>query len=600
MPTLKTRSAVSTFAHGNKTVTAKNRTITTTSHTEDISTTTSTTSTTSAAAGPRSSSSSTGTTNAAGTSTATTSSISRGTTSATFGAASDKNTSDSSVSLFFTGDLILEERIDELIEFNMVYGHSDVSEELMGPIFKSLGQWCDRIRWANKAGLISKGNIQLLQKIGFHWGRESSSSCTAVPVPTPEVVKEEPVLLVALGSNRDTLEPAAPAPITNPLLPRARCPPIKRTANIVVNPPRPTKRERIVGNGINPSSQYCDPRYPSSPHSQQSNQLYQQGYYYSSRYYIPWHSSQHQYKQPYNSYYQPPNPVAAMQANTSYNCMTSSILPSAPSDTSGNSSYSFHHNRQAPPQQNIQNGITLPMTLPTALVPTSKQESQSEGKADLRTPLQIVRHLIYASRRDALPPNNPAAAVLMQQSFNKRTIVNATRSNTETPPPPYVYGDEIQHLVGKKIIDLIPRNTQIQVSVYTRLVISQLQILRTDDKPGRKCLYIGFPGLKCRHCDVRTHKRSGAYFPTSVKTLSDSKKTLFAVDEHLQNKCLHCPQELKDEISRVKANHEFERRAKFKYGGQRAFFFEIWKILHPDQKMAQETILQIADDKGSR
>lgn len=35
--------------------------------------------------------------------------------------------------------MLQEERIYELIEFNMAYGHSDVSELRMGPIYQSLG-----------------------------------------------------------------------------------------------------------------------------------------------------------------------------------------------------------------------------------------------------------------------------------------------------------------------------------------------------------------------------------------------------------------------------------------------------------------------------
>ena len=593
MPTLKTRSAMPAFARGDKAVTAKNRTVVMTStDSSSISSSPVTTTTFSADAADEEPHAAT-------------------------------SSSDSSVSFFSTGDMLLEEQIDELIEFNMVYGHSDVSES-MGQIYQFLGQWCDRIRWANKAGLISKGNVQLLQNIGFRWGGESSSSTIvshvtpppgkqstdtksapdeaacrslAVPVPAPEQVVQEPAL--ALARNKETLEPPD-API-NPL-PGPWCPPMKRTTDTVNR--RPTKRERVVDHVFNPSSQYCDPRYLSS-RSQQSNQ-YHQGYYYSSQYYKPWHS-QHQYKQPYNSYYQPTNSVASMQANTSYNVF-SSTLPSVPNYTSGNSSYSFHYNRQAPPpQKNFKTGITLPMTpARTVIVPASKQEeSQSEGKAKaLCLPVQLYHH-IHPSTRNASPPDkNPAAAAVAaapKQSFNK-TVADSTFSSNSENPDSYLYGDEIQHLVGMKIIDLIPENTKAQVSVYTTLVISQLKILRTDDNPGgiRKCLYSGFPGLQCMHCNVRTQKRSGAYFPTSVKTLADSKKTLFAVDEHLQHKCIHCPQELKNQIASLKASHEFERRAKHKYGGQRAFFFEIWKILHPDKKQASKIVRKKTDETDEK
>lgn len=73
---------------------------------------------------------------------------------------------------YSTADHLLQKRFDELLEFNMKVGNSDVSEIFSRD--QSLGHWCMSLKEAYKVGLICHNNIELLRKLGFEWEAESS------------------------------------------------------------------------------------------------------------------------------------------------------------------------------------------------------------------------------------------------------------------------------------------------------------------------------------------------------------------------------------------------------------------------------------------
>lgn len=103
----------------------------------------------------------------------------------------------------------------------------------------------------------------------------------------------------------------------------------------------------------------------------------------------------------------------------------------------------------------------------------------------------------------------------------------------------------------------------------------------------RRNLRIGHPGLACIHCDnvdssaAFKHVGSiGRYFPSTIKTLSDTKKTLFTLYKHLQ-RCKHMdPQEL-EILAKLRKDHEAERSLQ-KHGSQKQFFVTIWDRLYKD------------------
>lgn len=116
-------------------------------------------------------------------------------------------------------------------------------------------------------------------------------------------------------------------------------------------------------------------------------------------------------------------------------------------------------------------------------------------------------------------------------------------------------------------------------TAFSYHLLSQMQpcVFTEADRLGkRKGLPPGFAGLACRHCFGGYG--SGRFFPSSIKTLSDTSKTLNVLYNHMM-RCRKCPQDAKDTLEKLRAHHDDER-AKMKFGSQKAFFAKIWARLH--------------------
>jgi len=122
--------------------------------------------------------------------------------------------------------------------------------------------------------------------------------------------------------------------------------------------------------------------------------------------------------------------------------------------------------------------------------------------------------------------------------------------------------------------------------LYTDFAYTLLQQMRCcgfteADRIGkRKNLPLGYTGLACIHC--YGGYGSGRYFPSSVKTMADSSKTLNVIHSHVM-KCLKCPQNIKDQLEDLRERHDDDRATK-KFGSQRAFFQKIWERLHKEDR----------------
>ena len=105
----------------------------------------------------------------------------------------------------------------------------------------------------------------------------------------------------------------------------------------------------------------------------------------------------------------------------------------------------------------------------------------------------------------------------------------------------------------------------------------QMCVFTEADRLGkRKGLPPGFPGLACRHCFGGYG--SGRFFPSSIKTLSDTSKTLNVLFNHMM-RCRKCPPEVRETLEKLRKLHD-EQRSKMKFGSQKAFFARIWDRLH--------------------
>ena len=114
---------------------------------------------------------------------------------------------------------------------------------------------------------------------------------------------------------------------------------------------------------------------------------------------------------------------------------------------------------------------------------------------------------------------------------------------------------------------------------FSFFLLGQMQmcVFTEADRLGkRKGLPPGFPGLACRHCFGGYG--SGRFFPSSIKTLSDTSKTLNVLFNHMM-RCRKCPDDVRETLEKIRRVHD-EQRAKMKFGSQKAFFARIWDRLH--------------------
>ena len=139
---------------------------------------------------------------------------------------------------------------------------------------------------------------------------------------------------------------------------------------------------------------------------------------------------------------------------------------------------------------------------------------------------------------------------------------------------------EVQQTTEGFKVKLVVESDRKLATAFSHAVLSEFgptKFKETDRQGKRKGLKIGFPGMSCLHCNGTT-KKGGRFFPSTIKTMADTKKTLMSINNHLM-KCPYCPQEMKDNIAKLRHQHEEERK-KQKYGSQKAFFSNIWKRLH--------------------
>lgn len=135
-------------------------------------------------------------------------------------------------------------------------------------------------------------------------------------------------------------------------------------------------------------------------------------------------------------------------------------------------------------------------------------------------------------------------------------------------------------------------------TAFSYHLLSQMQpcVFTEADRLGkRKGLPPGFPGLACRHCFGGYG--SGRFFPSSIKTLSDTSKTLNVLHNHMM-RCRKCPPDVRETLEKLRGSHD-EERAKMKFGSQKAFFARIWERLHGPNAQPVKTPKRKMDQQAS-
>jgi len=132
-----------------------------------------------------------------------------------------------------------------------------------------------------------------------------------------------------------------------------------------------------------------------------------------------------------------------------------------------------------------------------------------------------------------------------------------------------------------RLVDPADRPLATSFSYYIMSQMQKCHFAEADRLGKRKALPLGFAGLACRHC--YGGYGSGRFFPSTIKTLSDTSKTLNVLHNHMM-RCRKCPIEVRDSLEKLKSRHDVER-ARMKFGSQKAFFERIWARLH-DNRLA--------------
>ena len=126
------------------------------------------------------------------------------------------------------------------------------------------------------------------------------------------------------------------------------------------------------------------------------------------------------------------------------------------------------------------------------------------------------------------------------------------------------------------LVEPADRTLSTSFSYFLMSQMRKCHFVEADRLGKRKALPAGFPGLSCRHCYGGFG--SGRFFPSTLKTLSDTSKTLNVLHNHMM-RCRKCPIEVRDSLTKLKSRHDQER-ARMKFGSQKSFFEEIWGRLH--------------------
>jgi len=165
----------------------------------------------------------------------------------------------------------------------------------------------------------------------------------------------------------------------------------------------------------------------------------------------------------------------------------------------------------------------------------------------------------------------------------KEKFADGDKESHPGDPPKKI--DRIGSPVSRKVSEappLVIESDQPTATEFSFTLLSQMQpcVFTEADRLGkRKGLPTGFAGLACRHCFGGYG--SGRFFPSSIKTLSDTSKTLNVLHNHMM-RCRKCPKDIRAELDRTRNTHD-EERAKMKFGSQKAFFAKIWSRLHDNR-----------------
>mmetsp|Transcript_49080 Transcript_49080/g.118915 ORF Transcript_49080/g.118915 Transcript_49080/m.118915 type:complete len:1089 (-) Transcript_49080:172-3438(-) len=136
------------------------------------------------------------------------------------------------------------------------------------------------------------------------------------------------------------------------------------------------------------------------------------------------------------------------------------------------------------------------------------------------------------------------------------------------------------------------------IAEFLYVVMDQLQACRFTeaDRNKRRLKDVGCIGVECKHCAGQVDGRK--FFWSSVNAVESN---FVSVHTHMME-CRHVPNELKDELARLKKLRK-EQTTALKTGSQKAFFARVWKRLHTeseDEKASMQLSPMNSDDSNDQ
>jgi len=204
------------------------------------------------------------------------------------------------------------------------------------------------------------------------------------------------------------------------------------------------------------------------------------------------------------------------------------------------------------------------------------------GMASSMGLVDTVHGIQYSNRASILAQNYTHPLEILSSESNIQPTANLPHScpviqHIDALPliidkPSSSFGD----IEGGPLVD--PKDKYLTTTfAYALLSQTEACSFRESDRHGKRiCLPLGFAGLACRHCNSENNR--GRFFPSNIKTMSDTSKTLNVLHSHML-RCQQCPFRVKVGLQNLMLKHD-EERCKMKFGSQKAFFIHIWKRLH--------------------
>lgn len=123
---------------------------------------------------------------------------------------------------------------------------------------------------------------------------------------------------------------------------------------------------------------------------------------------------------------------------------------------------------------------------------------------------------------------------------------------------------------------------------FSYFIFSQIEVcsfIESDNKGKRFGMHeLGRKGMACKFCQGKSSHngikagRGGRYFPKTLKTMTDTAKTLMSVANHLKQ-CKNAPKSVKKEIIKLEKTHKQEQSVKPR-GSHSSFCTQMWERLH--------------------